>query len=99
MGQRDPGTPEDTRFKKDSLKPRELNPGQIVGTLPIDGEAPRGEAEVPVRPEPEAALRRMAEKVETEVLPAEYREQVLRYMELLRGARPAPQGEKSAEAK
>jgi hypothetical protein len=84
------GTPEDTRFKKDSLKPRELNPGQIVGTLPADEEAPRGDVSVPVRTETQAALQRMAEKVDTEVLPAEFREQVLRYMESLRAASSPP---------
>ncbi len=89
-GLRDPGTPEDTKFKKETLHPRELNPGQIVGTLPVEGEAPKGEVRTPVRPETAEALQRMAEKVETEVLPAEYREQVLRYMELLR--RPAGPG-------
>ena len=86
-GQRDPGTPEPTNFsKKDSLHPKELNPGQIVATLPTDEEAPKGEAKLPVRVESQAALQRMAEKVDSEVLPAEYREQILRYMESLRKA-------------
>ncbi len=84
IGQRDGGTPEPTRFEKKRLPPNELNAGQIAGQLPVDGEAPKGEARLPVRMESRAALQRMAEKVETEVLPAEYRDQVLKYMELLR---------------
>jgi len=83
-GARDSGKEEGTNFQKKSLHPKELNPGQIVGTLPIDEEAPRGDVNVPVRVESQAALQRMAEKVDTEPLPAEVREQVLRYMESLR---------------
>ena len=85
------GTPEDTNFKKDSLHPRELNPGDIVGTLPGEEDAPTGEATVPVRTDAQTALQRMAEKVDTDVLPAEYRDQVLKYMESLR-ARVPPEG-------
>jgi hypothetical protein len=93
QGKRDGGTPEDTSFKKETLHPREMSPGQIVGTLPVEGEAPKGEAQVPVTTMSREALQRMAEKVETEVLPAEYREQVLRYMELLRaGTAPETEG-------
>ncbi len=83
-GQRNPGTPEDTKFQGKRLRPRELNPGQIVGSLPADDPAPKGDAQVPVRPISQEALQRMAERVESEVLPAEYREQILRYMELMR---------------
>ena len=86
MGQGKAGRPEDTKFKKESLRARELNPGQIVGALPVDEVPDKGEAQVPVRQETQAALQRMAEKVDTETLPAEYREQVLRYMESLRRA-------------
>jgi len=88
-----PGTPEGTNFnRKEQLHPKELNPGQIVGSLPIDEEAPKGDVSVPVRAATPEALQRMAEKVDTEVLPAEYREQILRYMESLRRAAPQPTG-------
>jgi len=97
-GQGRAGTPEDTKFQKDSLKPRELNPGQIVGTLPADEEAPKGDVSVPVRTETQAALQRMAEKVDTEVLPAEFREQVLRYMESLRAPSSPPSPPEGAAA-
>jgi len=91
-GQGRTGTPEDTKFQKDSLHPRELNAGDIVGTLPAEEEAPKGDANVPVRAGSEAALQRMAEKVDTEVLPAEFREQVMRYMESLRAGRTESEG-------
>jgi hypothetical protein len=84
VGQRDPGTPEDTKFQRKDIHPNELGPGQITGVLPTDGEAPKGEVQVPVVGETQAALQRMAEKIDTEVLPVEYREQILRYMESLR---------------
>jgi len=87
------GTPENTQFQKDALHPKELNAGDIAGTLPAEEEAPKGDATVPVRAGSEAALQRMAEKVETDLLPAEYRERVIQYMESLR--RPAGAGQES----
>ena len=92
-GPRDGGAPEDVKFDPKRLRPNELNPGQMIGSLPTDEPAPKGDVQVPVRMETREALQRMAEKVDTEVLPAEYREQVLRYMELLR--RPAGTGTSS----
>ncbi len=85
-GQGNPGEGEGTKFNPDRLRARELNPGDIVGTLPSGEEAPRGETALPVRQVTAEALQRMAERVANEPLPAEYREQVLRYMELLKGS-------------
>ena len=95
-GQRDGGTPEDTKFKTEKLSPRDLSQGDIVGSLPSEEEAPKGEAALPVKQLTAQALQRMAEKIESEALPAEYREQVLRYMESLRKG-DASSGEKAAE--
>lgn len=82
-GDRPPGSPEDTKFKNEKLGARELNQGDIVGSLPSDDQAPKGDAALPVRTATVQELQRMAEKVDTEALPAQYREQVLRYMESL----------------
>jgi len=88
-GQGNPGEEEGTKFQPDRLRARELNPGDIVGTLPSGEEAPRGETSLPVRQATAEAMQRMAERVANEPLPAEYREQVLRYMELLKGSQEA----------
>jgi len=95
MGPRDGGTPENTKFETKRLHPNELNPGQLVGQLPANEPAPKGEAQIPVRGPTQKTLQEMAEKVDSEVLPAEYREQIYRYMELMRG--PAEDSGKSGE--
>ena len=85
------GTPEATNFdRKSQLHPRELSPGEIAGVLPGDEESPAGEARLPVSTVSRADLEAMAEKVDNEVLPAEYREQIRLYMESLQ--QPASSG-------
>ena len=88
MGQRDPGTPEGTKFETKRLRPQELGQGDIVGTLPSDEETLKGDVQVPVEAPSRADIERMAEKVDTEVLPAEYREQIRQYMESLLRSQP-----------
>jgi hypothetical protein len=92
-GQRDGGTPEDVKFDTKKLPANELGPGELVGALPVEGEAPKGEARLPVRVNPQAALQRMAQKIDSEALPAEYRRPVEDYMNLLRGAVPEKKSE------
>src|ERR1041385_5875975 len=73
-----------TNLEKKKLNASGIQPGTPVGVLPSEEPAPRGDAQLPVVGASPEALRKMAEKVDTEVLPAEVREQVLKYMDLLR---------------
>ena len=85
-GQRDGGTPEDVKFDTKKLAANELGPGELVGALPVEGEAPKGETKLPVNVDPKTALQNMARSIDSEALPAEYRKPVEDYMNLLRGA-------------
>jgi hypothetical protein len=88
-GQRDGGTPEDVNFKTMKPPTTALAPGQTIGELPSDEPAPKGEATLPVHPDPGTAIQRMGEKVDSEPLPAEVRQRVRDYMDILRGGRGA----------
>ena len=60
--------------------------GQIVSAFTAEGEAERGDVRAPRSPEFAAAVRDLAEEVDSEPLPVEYKEIVEKYYEsLLRG--------------
>jgi len=84
QGERDRGTPEETTFKKEKLNAKALDPrGVPVGSFTVDGPSLTGEARIQKGVALEEAVRQLAEEVEKEPLPAEHRDQVERFQNLL----------------
>jgi hypothetical protein len=92
-GPRPGGTPEKTAFKREQIRTRGLDPrGQLVGSFLTEGPSATGEVTLQKGGALEKAVREQAQQVEQEPLPAEQREQLQRFHELLLGG----EGEKSA---
>ena len=72
-----------TTTKRDRLPSRIGPGGSIVGVLDVDGEAPRGDAQLEQREFVQKAMRQLAEEVETEPLPIEHRHHLERYRKLI----------------
>ncbi len=70
---------EKTSMKREKIRSNVGPQGTIIGTLDIDGEAPRGEVAREHRQVVEKAMQQLAEEVETEPLPIEHRQHVGRY--------------------
>jgi hypothetical protein len=85
-----PGSrPTDTTFRRDQIPATGLLPeGQVVGTFTVDGPSDAGEATIEKGGAIEKAVRDLSQKVETEPLPVESREQVRRFQEYILGGAP-----------
>ena len=92
-GPRPGGTPEENTVKRDQIRARGLDPrGQLVGSFLTEGPSATGEVTLQKGGALETAVREQAQEVEKEPLPAEQREQLQRFHELLLGG----EGEESA---
>lgn len=68
------------------MRAKNLDPqGGTIGSFPTDGPAPRGDVTVEKGADLKQAMQLLAEEVEKEPLPVEYKEQIRRFHGLLLG--------------